>query len=88
MPPTGALLQWSEVAGATKYDVEVRATGSASNWASTTTTATAWAPLQTVPDGTWQWRVTAKDSNNSPLGTSVWLGASGCRARRSRTRPP
>ena len=29
VPPTGALLQWSEVAGATKYDVEVRATGSA-----------------------------------------------------------
>ena len=74
MPPDGALLQWSEVAGATKYDVEVRATGAASNWASVTTTATAWAPLTAAPDGTWLWRVTAKDSGNSPLGTSAWLG--------------
>ena len=31
-------------------------------------------PLQTVPDGTWLWRVTAKDSSNNPLGTSAWLG--------------
>ena len=46
VPPNGALLQWSEVAGATKYDVEVRATGAASNWASVTTTATAWAPCR------------------------------------------
>jgi hypothetical protein len=74
VPPNAALLQWTEVPDATKYDVEVRATGATSNWASATTTATAWAPLQTVPDGTWLWRVTAKDASNNPLGTSAWLG--------------
>ncbi len=74
VPPNAALLQWTEVDRATKYDVEVRATGSASNWGSATTTATAWAPLQTVPDGTWLWRVTAKDAGGNPLGTSAWLG--------------
>jgi hypothetical protein len=67
-PNNGPLFSWTEVTGAASYVLEVRSASSGSNWASITTAASAWATVKTVPDGTWQWRVTAKDANKNVLG--------------------
>ncbi len=60
------LLAWSEVTGATSYDVKlVSPTGSVSEQA--TTRATAYAPTRALADGLWTWKVTAKNPSGDPL---------------------
>jgi hypothetical protein len=71
-PADGPLFTWSEVPGATTYTLDVRKAGSTSNWATITTAANAWATLKSVPSGSWNWRVTAKDSDRNALGASQW----------------
>lgn len=60
------LLAWSEVTGATSYDVKlVNPGGSVSEQA--TTRATAYAPTRALADGLWTWRVTAKNASGDAL---------------------
>jgi hypothetical protein len=69
---TDTLFTWTGVAGASSYKFERRATGSTVNAETVTTVALAWAPTSVITNGTWQWRVTAIDSNGQPLGESAW----------------
>ena len=71
-PNNGPLFTWTEVTGATAYDLEVRPSNGTSTWVKVTTAARSWATVKTVPDGSWQWRVTAKDANKNVLGVSSW----------------
>lgn len=72
-PPNGPLFTWSAVPGAATYTIEGRSTSSTTRpWSPVTTAATAWATTQTVPTGSWEWRVTAKDSAGAVLGASAW----------------
>ncbi|MET1059760.1 MAG: Ig-like domain repeat protein [Nocardioides sp.] len=70
----GPLFTWDRVDEAATYVLEVRVAGSATNWATITTPATSWATVKEMPAGSWQWRVTARNTASTPknLGTSDW----------------
>ncbi len=60
------LLSWSQVPGATSYDVRtISPTGNVGE--QLTTRATAFAPTRTMSDGLWTWKVTAKNASGDPL---------------------
>jgi hypothetical protein len=65
-PATRSLFEWTEVPGATSYQLLVKGDAVMTF----TTAATAYAPLSRLPDGTFSWRVAALDSSGRPLGTS------------------
>ena len=67
-----ALFTWKKVAGATSYRFERRAAGSTWTAESVTTPALAWAPLATIADGEWQWRVTTLDAAGKDMDSSGW----------------
>ena len=73
-PGNGPLFTWNRVDGAASYVLEVRTEGSTSTWATITTPASSWATVKPMPAGSWQWRVTARNSASSPrvLGISEW----------------
>lgn len=74
-PARGPLFSWDAVNGAASYTIEGRSASSTSRpFATVTTAATAWAATAAVPDGAWQWRVTAKDAGGAVLGSSAWRG--------------
>jgi hypothetical protein len=66
------LFTWTPVTGATSYKFERRATSASSVTETVTTSNLAWAPLKTIADGSWQWRVTALDVNRLPIGSTEW----------------
>ena len=67
--PNGPLFSWTDVPGASSYVLEYqRGTSSTS----VTTAATAWATDRNLGDGTYTWRVTAKDPSRNTLGVSGW----------------
>lgn len=66
-PSTGALLTWSDVAGATSYELVLR---SGSGSSSTATVATAYAPSE-LGSGDYTWTVTALDAAGRAMGTSA-----------------
>jgi hypothetical protein len=66
------LFTWTAVNGATSYKFERRATSASSVTETATTTNLAWAPLRTIADGSWQWRITALDVNRLPIGSTEW----------------
>lgn len=72
--PNGPLFSWSEVDDAATYKLEVRLVDALSAWKTISTAATAWAATSALPDGNWQWRVSALDAKGSALGTSPWRG--------------
>ena len=65
----GPLFEWTEVAGAASYVLEVRSSASASVL-SVPTTATAHAPVAALATARYTWRVIAKDAAGQVLGTS------------------
>jgi len=67
-----ALFSWTAVDDAASYRFERRPAGSSGISESQTTTGLAWAPTRTITDGSWQWRVTAIDSERSSLGSTAW----------------
>ena len=64
---TGAYLEWSDVPGATSYQLSLR--NGASN-STTNTVATAFAPSE-LQSGDYTWSVTALDAGGKALGTSA-----------------
>lgn len=56
----------------TDYLVEIREDGSTFSRYRQETVATAWAPTSAIGDGSWEWRVTARDANRNSLGSSGW----------------
>lgn len=66
----GPLFTWTSVPGAAKYQIEVRT--ATTQFVKTTTTATAYATISTVPDGTLNWRITALDTRGNVMGNSEW----------------
>jgi hypothetical protein len=70
----GPLFTWSPVAGAATYYLESRNVSTTAKVSGTpkSTPATGWATLATVPDGTWEWRVTAKNAGGGTIGVSGW----------------
>ena len=65
----GPLFEWSEVAGAASYVLEVR-NGAAASVLSVLTTATAYAPVDALATAGYTWRVIARDAAGQVLGTS------------------
>ena len=65
-PATRSLFEWTEVPGATSYQLAIKGDATMTF----TTSATAYAPLTRLPDGSFTWRVVALDSSGRPLGTS------------------
>lgn len=63
----GAYFEWSDVAGATTYQLSLR---NGTNNATTTTVATAYAPSE-LTSGDYTWTVTAFDAAGKALGTSA-----------------
>ncbi|MFL6004319.1 MAG: hypothetical protein ACJ72P_16060, partial [Nocardioides sp.] len=70
--PNGPLFTWNSALSAVKYTVEVRRVGATSSAIRQTTAATAWATTNPLADGDYEWRVTAYDTSNGSLGSSVW----------------
>lgn len=66
-PSNGAYFTWSDVPGATSFQVSLR---SGTNNSVTTTVATAYAPSE-LSSGDYTWSVTALDAAGKPLGTSA-----------------
>ena len=64
---------WSAVPGAAKYQIEIKASTQTTG-TKTTTPATSFAPLTTLADGSWQWRVSALNANSVLMGTSAFRG--------------
>ena len=64
---TGAYLEWSDVPGATSYQLSLR---NGTNNATTSTVATAFAPSE-LQSGDYTWSVTALDAGGKALGTSA-----------------
>ncbi|GAA2116861.1 hypothetical protein GCM10009843_07420 [Nocardioides bigeumensis] len=69
-PSAGPLFEWTEVAGAASYVLEVRSNTSTSVL-SVATTATAHAPVKALGTADYMWRVIAKDTAGQVLGTSA-----------------
>lgn len=69
--PNDALFTWSAVPGATQYRLEYKLT-SATSPSVVTTPATSWGLQDLLPDGAYQWRVTALDVEGAELGSSEW----------------
>ena len=63
----GPLFGWTDVPGASSYLLEYKRGTSTT---SVTTAATAFATTSTLADGTYTWRVTAKDPSRNVLGAS------------------
>lgn len=72
VPPNDALFTWAPEPGAASYLFERRSPSTQAVAETRTTVATSWAPLRAIAGGAWEWRVTAYDSTNQPLGTSAW----------------
>jgi hypothetical protein len=66
-----ALFTWTSVPGATQYRLEYKL-ADATYPITVTTPATSFAPLDTLADGVYQWRVTAMDVESVDLGSSEW----------------
>jgi len=66
-----ALFTWTAVAGATQYRLEYKL-ADATYPTVIHTPATSFAPLDVLPDGKYQWRVTALDVEGVDLGSSEW----------------
>ncbi len=65
----GPLFTWTDVPGAASYVLEYKRGTSTT---SVTTAATGWATDRVLGDGTYTWRVTAKDPSRNVLGLSGW----------------
>jgi hypothetical protein len=72
VPPSDGIFSWQAVPDAAVYVFERRAAGSTTISESVTTAALAWAPVNSIAGGDWQWRVTAYDSSNQVLASSAW----------------
>ncbi|MBJ7356355.1 hypothetical protein [Nocardioides sp.] len=70
--PSDGLFTWLPQNAASSYRVEWRLAGSGSAPYYATTHATAWAPVDTLGGGDWEWRVTAVDITGVDMGTSAW----------------
>jgi large repetitive protein len=68
--PSDTVFSWGAVNGAVSYQWERLAVGGTTVLESARTPALAWAPQDSIPGGSWDWRVTAYDSNGNNLGTS------------------
>ncbi|WP_162602255.1 Ig-like domain-containing protein [Nocardioides daejeonensis] len=68
----GARFSWAPVGAASSYELEIRSTSGTRNWATISTPALGWANDKVIPDGSWQWRVTARNARRNPIGTSGW----------------
>ena len=69
---SSALFSWSAVTGATSYRFERRVVGSTSLSETITTPALAWAPLKTIADGSYEWRVSTLDAAGKVMRSSEW----------------
>jgi large repetitive protein len=65
------LFTWESVDGASSYRFERRLAG-APVAEEVTTPALAWAPTDTVANGSWEWRVSSLDAGNQVIATSPW----------------
>ncbi|WP_205474714.1 Ig-like domain repeat protein [Nocardioides sp. SYSU D00038] len=70
--PSEALFTWRPVAKATSYRFERRLVGATGPAETVTTRALAWAPTAAIAGGSWEWRVTALDTDAKPLGGAAW----------------
>jgi hypothetical protein len=66
-----AYFTWAAVPGAKRYRFERRVAGSSGIVEAQDTPGTSWT-TENVPDGTWEWRVTAYDAVDNVLGVSEW----------------
>ncbi|WP_160008149.1 Ig-like domain-containing protein [Nocardioides sp. AX2bis] len=67
------MFTWTAVNGATSYKFERRAVGASSVTETLPLTSNLmWAPLKTITDGSWEWRVTALDVNRQTMGSTEW----------------
>lgn len=74
IPSAGGYFTWTAVQGARSYRYERRRAGDSSLSESQVTSSLAWAQTKAIPDGGWQWRVVALNSDNKPMGASPWRG--------------
>jgi hypothetical protein len=72
VPGNDAHFIWDYATGAASYRFERALVGSSKPAESIPTVHTSWAPLKPVPDGHWQWRVTALDARRHVLASSRW----------------
>lgn len=74
VPPSEALFSWEPAVGASpaSYRFERTRVGSSTIAETVVTSAHAYAPTSVIPEGDWQWRVTALDTTGNALGTSMW----------------
>jgi hypothetical protein len=72
VPGKDSLFTWQPVDGAASYRIERRIVGASSVQENRSTTGLAWAPLSHIPDGRYEWRVSAYDQGNSLMGSSPW----------------
>lgn len=66
-----AYFTWDPVVGAKRYRFERRVAGSSGLVESVDTAGTSWAS-EDIPDGTYEWRVTAFDAVDNVLGVTDW----------------
>lgn len=67
-----ALFTWGAANGAVHYKWERRKLGTSSVVDSMITDSTAWAPINGIETGIWQWRVASLDVNNQVISVSAW----------------
>jgi large repetitive protein len=67
-----ALFTWQPPERASTYKFERRLEGQTGVAETRTTPALAWAPTSTIPNGSWEWRVSALDSTGKVIRASAW----------------
>jgi hypothetical protein len=67
-----ALFTWMPSPGAASYRFERRALGSTSAQETKATVGLSWAPIKTLADGKYEWRVSSYDAGNKLLASSPW----------------
>jgi Bacterial Ig-like domain len=72
VPSKDALFTWLPVDGTSTYRFERRARGSTSTQETKSTTGLAWAPVNHISDGHYEWRVSSLDASNKIIGSSPW----------------
>ena len=70
--PRTLYFAWNPVQLAATYRLEVRNTSTNKNHIDVTTVAQAYAPPKALGDGSYEWRVTARDPSGGSLGQSAW----------------
>jgi hypothetical protein len=76
VPYRSALFTWSATGDAAAYRFERRKVGASGVDESVVTRQTAWAPMNALETGNFQWRVSSLDTSNNVIASTDWRGYS------------